>query len=84
MRRLPVWVFHGALDASVPVARSREMVAALRAAGSPVKYTEYPDVSHYAWSRAYVDPELHDWLFAQTRNTVVSGHTLVLDSRDLE
>ena len=40
---VPVWVFHGVLDDAVPVELSREMVAALRAAGGEPKYTEYPE-----------------------------------------
>jgi predicted peptidase len=66
-RRLAIWVFHGAQDPLVPVTGSRELVAALRAVGSPVKYTEYPDVGHDVWTRAYVDPALADWLFGQRR-----------------
>src|SRR5687768_721050 len=68
-RRLAIWVFHGAQDPLVPVTGSRELVAALRAVGSPVKYTEYPDVGHDVWTRAYVDPALADWLFGQRRAT---------------
>ena len=66
-RRLPIWVFHGANDPVVPVTGSRDLVAALRAAGSPVKYTEYADGGHNVWTRAYVDPALADWLFGQRR-----------------
>jgi predicted peptidase len=43
------------------------MVAALRAAGSSVKYTEYPDVGHNVWIVAFSERELPDWLFAQRR-----------------
>ncbi len=66
-RRLPIWVFHGAQDPLVPVTGSRDLVAALRAVGSPVKYTEYPDVGHDVWTRAYLDPALADWLFGERR-----------------
>jgi predicted peptidase len=51
-RRLAIWAFHGAQDPLVPVTASRDLVAALRAVGSPVKYTEYPDVEHDVWTRA--------------------------------
>jgi predicted peptidase len=51
----------------VPVAGSRDLVSALKAAGSRVKYTEYEDVEHDAWVRAFAERELADWLFAQTR-----------------
>ena len=40
---------------------------ALRALGSPVKYTEYPGVGHNSGRLAYEEPELFRWLFAQRR-----------------
>jgi predicted peptidase len=66
-RKVAVWAFHGAEDDAVPVARSGELVDALRAAGGMVRYTEYPDVDHLVWNRAYIEPELPEWLFKQTR-----------------
>ena len=68
-RRMAIWTFHGAKDEVVPVGGSRDLVAALKRAGSPVKYTEYPDVAHNVWNRAYVEPDLADWLFSQRRTT---------------
>ena len=68
-RNVPIWVFHGAKDELVPVAGSRAMVAALRAVGSAVKYTEYPDVGHDVWTVAYAERSLADWLFAQKRSS---------------
>jgi len=66
-RTVPVWAFHGAKDPVVPVTESREMVAALRRAGGSARYTEYPDVEHDVWTRAYAGRELADWLFSQRR-----------------
>jgi predicted peptidase len=65
--RLPIWAFHGAEDDVSPVENTREMVRGLRALGSPVRYTEYPGVGHDSWGRAYAEPELFPWLFAQKR-----------------
>src|SRR5207244_7702516 len=65
--KLPIWIFHGAKDQAVPVERSRNMVTALKKAGGEPKYTEYPDVGHDSWVRAYKDPELFAWLFAQKK-----------------
>jgi predicted peptidase len=62
---LPVWAFHGAKDPVVPVERSRRIVAALRGCGGPVRYTEYAEVGHDAWTWALKEPELLPWLFAQ-------------------
>jgi predicted peptidase len=60
-------VFHGAKDPTVPVERSREMVAAIKAAGGNVKYTEYPEDKHDCWTETYNNPELYQWLLAQKR-----------------
>ena len=38
----PVWAFHGAKDGTVPVACSREMVAAMKAAGGTVSIRSIP------------------------------------------
>ena len=68
-RDVKVWVFHGFKDVGMPVANAREMVAALKSAGGVVKYTEYPDLSHDIWARAFAEPELPEWLFAQRRSS---------------
>lgn len=65
--KLPIWCFHGAKDGTVPVGHSREMIAALKAAGGTPKYTEYPNAGHNVWDSALGDAQLFDWLFAQTR-----------------
>lgn len=66
-RNVAVWAFHGAKDATVRAARSREMVAALRTVNSSVRYTEYPDVGHDVWTRAFGERDLPEWMFAQRR-----------------
>lgn len=65
--KVRVWVFHGARDSGMPVANAREMVAALKGAGGVVKYTEYADVGHEVWTRAFKEPDLPAWLFSQRR-----------------
>jgi predicted peptidase len=62
---IPVWVFHGDADRTVPVAASRRMVEALRAAGGQPKYTEYPGVGHTVWEKAFREPGLVEWMFSQ-------------------
>jgi len=64
---LPLWAFHGDADEAVPVGRSREMIAAIKAAGGDPKYTEYPGVGHDSWTPTYADNGFHAWLFAQRR-----------------
>jgi len=65
--KLPIWCFHGDKDTTVPTARSRNMIEALRKAGGEPKYSELPGVGHNAWGPAYSNPELWKWLFAQKR-----------------
>ena len=67
LTNIPLWVFHGAIDNTVPVCRSRDMVAAIKEAGGNPKYTEYPGVDHGAWTPTYSNPEVWDWLFQQVK-----------------
>jgi hypothetical protein len=53
---MPLWNFHGG-----------DRIAARRKAGGYPLYTEYPDVDHESWQRAYTEPELIPWVFAQRR-----------------
>jgi predicted peptidase len=66
--KMPIWVFHGGKDPVVKPERSREMVEAIKKAGGEAKYTEYPEVSHDSWVKAYKDADMMAWLFAQKRN----------------
>lgn len=62
-----LWVFHGEKDETVPVANSRQMVAAIKKAGGQVKYTEYPGEGHSIWTIVAKEPDLLEWLFSQHR-----------------
>jgi predicted peptidase len=64
---VPTWVFHGAQDGTVPLARSEEMLAALKAAGGNPKFTVYPEAGHDSWTATYANPELYDWLLSHKR-----------------
>ncbi|HSC77141.1 MAG TPA: prolyl oligopeptidase family serine peptidase [Candidatus Acidoferrales bacterium] len=63
----PVWVFHGDEDEMVGVAKSRVLVEALRNAGGQVRYSEYAGVGHNSWEKAFAEPDLLPWVFAQKR-----------------
>lgn len=64
---MPVWAFQGAKDWVSSPNNSRRLVDAMRSAGGDIHYTEYPDLGHNAWDRAYADPALYEWLLKQRR-----------------
>lgn len=64
--RVPVWAFHSADDNVVHVERTRNMIAAMKKAGGSPKYTEYNGLGHGSWVKAFSEPGLYDWLFAQS------------------
>jgi predicted peptidase len=67
LKHLPIWVFHGARDTTVPLRRSEEMVEALKAAGGNPKFTVYPEAGHDSWTETYRHPEFYQWLLEQRR-----------------
>ncbi len=66
-KNLPIWVFHGDEDASIPVAESDQMVARLKKMGYDVNYTRYEGVGHNSWTRAYTTDGLYEWIADQKR-----------------
>lgn len=67
LRHVPIWAFHGAQDANVPVRGTRDIIEALRKLGAQPKYTEYPTEGHFIWDRVYATRELWTWLLKQRR-----------------
>lgn len=67
IKAIPVWAWHGENDTAVPVSGSRSMIEALTKAGASPKYNEIPKGGHGVWNRAFADPKLMEWLFAQRK-----------------
>jgi predicted peptidase len=68
IKSLPVWVFHGEKDPTVPIQRSQDMVDALKKAGNEqVKFTRYPEAGHDCWTASYANPELYSWFLEHKR-----------------
>ena len=61
IKDLPLWVFHGDRDIVVPFQHSQDMVMALKAVGSRVRFTLYPDTGHDSWTQTYDNPDLYQW-----------------------
>ena len=75
VKDMPILVLHGKKDPTVPVSGSREMVAAVKDAGSKsITYLEYAEDDHYVQRRVFEQPELWlDWLFAQSKDKATSA-----------
>ena len=67
LARIPIRVFHGAKDRTVPVQFSRKMVEVVQQAGGQIEYVEYPEAGHNSWDQAYGDPATIQWLLSQRR-----------------
>jgi len=65
--RIPLWVFQGDADRTVPVALIREMMKQLKKLDANLRYTEYHKVDHDVWNQAFAEPELVPWLSSQRR-----------------
>lgn len=79
IKHVPVWAFHAADDNVVPVAGSRDMINALKAAGGNPTYTEYAPglrYGHDAWTPSANTEGLAAWVLAQSRGTtsVIMAH----------
>ena len=68
IKDIPIWAFHGAKDDVVPLSEEENMVNALKGLGSPVRFTIYPDGGHDAWTEAYDDEEMWNWLESQVKH----------------
>ncbi|MBV9744254.1 MAG: alpha/beta fold hydrolase [Acidobacteriia bacterium] len=66
LRAVPQYIVHGALDEVVPVAQSRVIAAAARAAGGTVVYIELPRAGHYDAALGQFTP-MFDFFSKQAR-----------------
>jgi predicted peptidase len=72
LTHVPLWVFQGDEDQSVPVNLVREMIKQLRKAQANLRYTEYHKVDHQVWNKAFAEPDLLPWLSSQKRGQTPS------------
>jgi predicted peptidase len=68
---VPLWIFQGDADVVVPVNLVRQMVKDLKKSGAKPRYSEYHNVGHDVWRKAFAEPDLVPWLAAQKRGTSI-------------
>ena len=67
LKDLPVWAFHDKGDDVIPYQDSVSMVEGVNAAGGSAKLTTFNEGQHDAWSEAYNNNELYDWLLQHSK-----------------
>ena len=72
-KKTAAWITHGTLDEVLEVRYSRRLHEVLSAHGAEVKYTEFPDARHDAWTPTFAMPELLPWLFSHKRVVEEAG-----------
>jgi poly(3-hydroxybutyrate) depolymerase len=60
LKEMPIWAFHGVDDKTVPVQQSKDLCAAVKAAGPLL--TLYENTAHNSWDKAYRESNLAEWL----------------------
>jgi len=66
LKSLPVRVYHGAKDTTIPLRRSEEMVSALKACGGQVELMVLPEAAHdLTW--LYERKELFEWFLSHRK-----------------
>lgn len=68
LKDMPVWAFHCENDPGVNVQETKKMIAALgKCTQVDVRVTYFPSDSHDAWTAAYQNPDVYEWLLSHKR-----------------
>ena len=66
-KNIPIWVFHGGKDTTVPLQKSEIVVNELKRLNGDVKFTVYPEAGHNSWDSAFAEPDFLSWLFSHKK-----------------
>ena len=67
LKTMPLWVFQGMLDTNPRPASTKKTVEAIKDAGGEVRYTEYEDIEHNTWTRAYREKDFFEWMLGKSK-----------------
>lgn len=65
--KVSLWLFHGDADPIVPSIFSEQFHRRLKKAHAAVRFDLYRGVAHDCWIKAFAEPDLMSWLFAQKK-----------------
>ena len=64
LKNIPIMVYHGDCDETVPIQNSIEMIKAVNRCGGSAEIKILYGVGHNAWDAAYSGDELYTWLLS--------------------
>lgn len=64
---IPIWIFHGEDDETIPLEESIDIYQKLKATGKNVKLTTYPGTGHDSWTITYENDELYEWFLKHSK-----------------
>ena len=68
LSQIPIWAFHGEMDNTVPIERTKTMVQAIKMRSpEEIKMTLYPETGHFSWIKAYNQSDLFKWLLSHEK-----------------
>jgi hypothetical protein len=71
---IPLWIFQGAEDTRPTVATTAALIAKFKEAGASVRYTEYPDIGHAVWNRAYGEDDFFHFMLTKSKSDLHALH----------
>jgi len=66
LKDIPIRVYHGKKDKSVPLEEAQKLVERLKACGGNVELIVYPDAGHDSWTETYNNTGLYEWMLKQS------------------
>jgi hypothetical protein len=82
---IPIWIFQGGEDTKPTPLETNNFMDQLREAGATVRYTEYPDIGHAVWNRAYGEDEFFSFMLSQNKSNIyaVKGNKIIVRNEEL-
>lgn len=67
IKDIPTRIYHGLLDDVVSIDYASQIYQKLLSCNAKTELTIFEDADHDSWTRVYDDPEIYDWMLAQTK-----------------
>jgi hypothetical protein len=82
---IPLWVFQGGSDTKPTPSYTQALITKLKNAGGVVKYTEYANVGHATWDKAYADPAFFSWMLSKNKSNIhpSKGNLVIVKSKNI-